>query len=134
MTVSFWADKLNGEPVKTTPIPTRDLFGVGISSTIPQATIQQQSIPEEYKPTVRLKQGDHCPGCGSDKYMIYGSYAVACGECGYHPRFEQSGYGERSLQTKPGEATPARQSGDNQTMQGSIATLNAGGGDHIGNI
>jgi hypothetical protein len=63
--------------------------------------------------------------------MSYGSYAIACGECGYHPRFEQSGHGERSLNTKPGEATPARQSGDSQTMQGQIATLNAGGGDHI---
>jgi len=63
--------------------------------------------------------------------MTMGSYAIACGECGYHPRFEQSGYGERSLQTKPGEAKPARQSGDSQTMQGAIATLNAGGGEHL---
>lgn len=132
--MSFWANKLNNEPVKTSPIPSRDLYSLYNSQTIPNETPQQLSIPnQEYKPSVRLKEGGRCPGCNSDKYMSYGSYAIACGECGYHPRFEQSGYGERSLQTKPGEATAARQSGDSQTMQGSIATLNAGGGDHIGN-
>lgn len=129
--MSFWANKLNGEPVKPTTIPSRDMFQVN-PVPLPQQTPQSSSIPnQEYTPSVRLKEGGRCPGCGSDKYMTYGSYAVACGECGYHPRFEQSGYGERSLQTKPGEAAPARQSGDNQTMQGAIATLNAGGGDHI---
>ena len=133
--MSFWANKLNGEQVKPTAIPSRDLYPVYTAPNIPPATPQAQSIPnQEYTPSVRLKEGGRCPGCGSEKYMTHGSYAIACGECGYHPRFEQSGYGERSLQTKPGEAQPARQSGDSQTMQGSIATLNAGGGDHIGNI
>lgn len=131
--MSFWANKLNGEPNNTPVIPTRDMFGVTVATTPPQPQ-QQSSISQDYKPSVRLKQGGHCPDCGSDKYMTYGSYAVACGECGYHPRFEQSGHGERSLQTKPGEAQPARQPGDSQTMQGSIAILNAGGGDHIGNV
>jgi ribosomal protein S27AE len=126
--MSFWASKLNGEQPQTV-VPSRDIFNVGIP--IPQQSQPQGSIPSDYVPTVRLKQGGHCPDCGSDKYMSYGSYAIACGECGYHPRFEQSGHGERSLNTKPGEATPARQSGDSQTMQGQIATLNAGGGDHI---
>jgi hypothetical protein len=110
------------------------MFGVGNPQNIPQQTPQAPSIPQQnqdYTPSVRLKEGGRCPGCMSDKYMQYGSYAVACGECGYHPRFEQSGYGERSLQTKPGEAQPARQSGDSQTMAGAIVTLNAGGGDHI---
>lgn len=130
--MSFWADKLNNAPVKTTPIPSRDLYGLYNSQTIPNTSPQQLSIPnQEYTPSVRLKEGGRCPGCNSDKYMQYGSYAIACGECGYHPRFEQSGYGERSLNTKPGEATAARQSGDSQTMQNSIVTLNAGGGDHI---
>jgi ribosomal protein S27AE len=131
--MSFWANKLNNEPVKTAPVPSRDLFGLYNSPPIPQQTPQQQSIPanQEYQPSVRLKEGGRCPGCGSDKYMQYGSYAIACGECGYHPRFEQSGYGERSLQTKPGEAKAARQSGDSQTMAGAIAVLNTGGGDHI---
>lgn len=134
--MSFWANKLNGEQVKQTNIPSRDLFGIYNSPTLPQQVPQTPSIQQnqEYKPSVRLKEGGRCPGCGSDKYMTMGSYAIACGECGYHPRFEQSGYGERSLQTKPGEATPARQSGDSQTMQGAIVTLNQGGGDHIGNI
>lgn len=131
--MSFWANKLNNEPVKTNPIPSRDLFSLYNSQTLPAETPQQASIPQnqEYTPSVRLKEGGRCPGCGSDKYMTMGSYAIACGECGYHPRFEQSGYGERSLNTKPGEAQPARQSGDSQTMQGAIATLNAGGGDHL---
>lgn len=131
--MSFWADKLNGEQVKPAQIPSRDLYPVYSSLNTPPATPQAPSIPnqEEYVPSVRLKEGGRCPGCGSDKYMTMGSYAIACGECGYHPRFEQSGYGERSLQTRPGEAKAARQSGDSQTMQGSIATLNAGGGEHL---
>lgn len=130
--MSFWANKLNGEPVKQNTVPSRDMFAVYNSPTIPQQAPQTPSIPnQEYTPSVRLKEGGRCPGCGSDKYLIHGSYAIACGECGYHPRFEQSGYGERSLQTKPGEAKAARQSGDSQTMQSAIATLNAGGGDHI---
>ena len=132
--MSFWANKLNGEPVKTATIPSRELFGIyNTPPVIPQPN-STHTQSAEYKPSVRLKEGGRCPGCSSDKYLVHGSYAIACGECGYHPRFEQSGYGERSLRTKPGEATPARQSGDSQTMQGSIATLNAGGGDHIGNL
>jgi ribosomal protein S27AE len=105
------------------------MFGLNI----PQQIAQPSGI-QEYKPDVRLKQGSNCPDCGSDKYMTFGSYAVACGECGYHPRFEQSGHGERTFKTKPGEATPARQPGNHQTMQGAIATLQSGGGDHINNL
>lgn len=131
--MSFWANKLNNEPVRQNTVPSRDLYSLYSSPIPPAETPQQSSIPQnqEYTPSVRLKEGGRCPGCGSDKYMTMGSYAIACGECGYHPRFEQSGYGERSLQTKPGEAKPARQSGDSQTMQGAIATLNAGGGEHL---
>lgn len=131
--MSFWANKLNNEPVRQNTVPSRDLYSLYNSQTPPAEAPQQSSIPQnqEYTPSVRLKEGGRCPGCGSDKYMTMGSYAIACGECGYHPRFEQSGYGERSLQTKPGEAKAARQSGDSQTMQGAIATLNAGGGEHL---
>lgn len=130
--MSFWANKLNNEPVRPNTVPSRDLYSLYNSQTLPNESPQQLSIPnQEYTPSVRLKEGGRCPGCGSDKYMTMGSYAIACGECGYHPRFEQSGYGERSLQTKPGEAKPSRQSGDSQTMQGAIATLNAGGGEHL---
>lgn len=127
--MSFWEDKLSGKnpaPV----IPSRTLFNMHN----PVGSIQQHSIPQSYQPGIRLKQGGSCPYCGSDKYMPHGNYAIACAECGYHPRFEQSGHGERSLKTAPGEAQAARQSGDFQTMQSAIATLNVGGGDHIGNI
>jgi ribosomal protein S27AE len=127
--MSFWAQKLNGETVKPTTVPSRDMFNVYTAPTPPQQN-QQQSI-QEYIPSVRLKEGGRCPGCGSDKYMTYGSYAIACGECGYHPRFEQSGYGERSLRSEAGEAQPARQSKDSQTLGQSIAVLNAGGGEHL---
>lgn len=130
--MSFWANKLNNEPVKTPSVPSRELYSLYNAPTLPPQTPQTPSIPnQEYQPSVRLKEGGHCPGCGSDKYMTHGSYAIACGECGYHPRFEQSGYGERSLKTKPGEARAARQSGDSQTMAGAIVTLNQGGGDHL---
>jgi ribosomal protein S27AE len=129
--MSFWQNKLNGETTQTPVVPSRDLYSLHNAPTIPQAVLPQQSIPQDYKPNVRLKEGGRCPDCGSDRYMTYGSYAIACGDCGYHPRFEQSGHGERSLPTKPGEAAPARQSSDHQTMQASIVTLNSGGGDHI---
>lgn len=131
--MSFWANKLNGTPPPPPPIPSRDMFFT--TQSLPQAPeAQWQSIPgkpDEYQPSVRLKQGGTCPGCGSDKYMQVGDRAVACGECGYHPRFEQSGYGERSLFVEKGAVQAARQSGDHQTMAGSIANLNSGGGDHI---
>jgi len=134
--MSFWADKLNGTPSSNTPIPSRDLFGLYRPVNTLPSNLSPASIPtgQNYNPNVRLKKGGNCPECGSDKYMQHGSYAITCGECGYHPRFEQSGHGERSLKTEPGSARPARQSGDQQTMQSSIAVLNAGGGDHISSV
>lgn len=130
--MSFWAQRLGMEtPNKPAVSPvSRELFPMYNGPASPQmpATIPQQ----EYTPSVRLKQGSICPGCGSDKYIgQHGSYAVACGECGFHPRFEQSGYGERSLHSQPGEVAPARQNTNSSTMQASIALLNAGGGEHI---
>ena len=130
--MSFWANKLNGTTPPSVPMPTRDLYGMYNPVTTQQALPVQNSIQQEYTPTARLKKGGYCPGCGSDKYMQHGNYAVACGECGYHPRFEQSGYGTPSLSSPNGKpATPARQSSDHQTMNGQLAVLNSGGGDHI---
>lgn len=130
--MSFWAEKLGIDPAtkSTAPPLSRDLFPM---YNRPAPLPQMPSTPQqEYTPSVRLKQGSICPGCGSDKYIgQHGSYAVACGECGYHPRFEQSGYGERSLMSQPGEVAPARQNTNSSTMQASIAALNAGLGEHI---
>lgn len=134
--MSFWDSKLNGTAPPVSPVISRDMFGLYRPGNTPPPVSSPSSIPttQDYTPNVRLKQGGRCPDCGSDKYLPYGSYAIACSECGYHPRFEQSGHGERSLKTKPGVARPARQSSDYQTMQGSIALLNAGGGEHIDSL
>jgi hypothetical protein len=128
--LSFWADKLNGQPITPTPVISRDLYP---ATYIPSAPAQQ-TVPatQSYTPTVRLVQGSTCPGCGSDRYRTNGSYAVACGECGYHPRFEQSGYGTPSLSSAHGSAIAARQiDSQGSSMHASIAELNAGGGVHL---
>lgn len=128
--MSFWANKLNGMPVEQTPLPTtRELY----PPFVPQQNIMQQHLPAPqpvYTPTSRTTKGSICPGCGSDKYLgRHGDRAVACGECGYHPRFEQSGYLEPNIRSD--EATASRQSGDRQTVQDGLNLLNSGGGDHI---
>lgn len=130
--MSFWAQKLGMTTQSNTPVPSpsRDLFPMynGPAPSPVTAPTPQQT----YTPTVRLKQGSICPGCGSDKYMgQHGSYAIACGECGFHPRFEQSGYGERSLSSQPGEVQASRQPANTQTMARAIQMLNAGQGEHI---
>lgn len=129
--MSFWAQKLGvTAPSKPAVSPvSRELYPMYNGPASPQPLPQP---PAAYTPSVRLKQGSICPGCGSDKYIgQHGSYAIACGECGYHPRFEQSGYGERSLSSQPGEVQAARQNTNSSTMAASIQLLNAGGGDHI---
>lgn len=96
---------------------------------------QQESIPQpqpEYQPKAKLTKGGFCPECGSPNYRTFGSYAIACGNCGYHPRFQQSGFGEPNLRDDGAQA--ARQSGDRQTVEQGIALLNAGGGDHIKSV
>ncbi len=143
MTDNFWARKLG---VITAPGPapfqqSTELFPLYTAPTVAQGAVpsQQVAVPQgqtpqaqEYTPSVRLKQGDTCPGCGSDKYFRPSpNFMPTCGECGYNPRFEQSGYGERSLPTKKGEATPARQVMGGQTMEASIAALKVGQGEHI---
>jgi hypothetical protein len=128
--MSFWADAINGSQ---TQVPVRPVPRGLYTFNNPVEQDYPFSPPQEtYIPSVRMTQGSICPGCGSDRYRgSIGDRAVACSECGYHPRFEQSGYGTRSLSSKPGEATPARQVASTQTMRGSIAELNAGGGVHI---
>lgn len=130
--MSFWAEKLNGVQSSTPVVlpQSRELYGL---YNTPQASAQQ-AVPaqQEYVPTANLIQGSVCPGCSSTRYRAsVGSRAIACPECGYHPRFEQSGYGERSLRSQPGEVSAARQPSGGQTMQASIALLNAGGGEHL---
>lgn len=128
--MSFWANAINGVQESAPPAPVqRGLYTY--NSPIPQ-NYQYQPPQPDYTPSVRMTQGSICPGCGSDRYLgSIGDRAIACGDCGYHPRFEQTGYGTRSLQTQPGQATPARQTQGGQTMQQSIAVLNAGGGEHL---
>jgi ribosomal protein S27AE len=128
--MSFWAEKLSGVATPApTVVPSRNLYGL-YTTPVPQP--QTVSYEEDYTPSVRMTKGSTCPGCGSDRYLgSIGDRAVSCGECGYHPRFEQTGYGTRSLPSDAGAATPARQSGDRQTMRTAIAILNQGGGEHL---
>jgi hypothetical protein len=127
--MSFWAEKINGTP-SSPPlvVPSRDLFNLYTPQLSQPTAVSQQ---QDYIPTVKTIEGSTCPDCGSNYYRSFGNYAIACGECGYHPRFEQSGHGTRSLPTDPGVATPARQPKGGQTMKQSIAALNAGLGEHI---
>jgi hypothetical protein len=144
MSDNFWARKL-GLSQAPAPAPfqsTTELYPLYTSPTVEQGAVpsQQVAVPQgqapqaqEYTPNVRLKHGDTCPGCGGDKYFRPSpSIMPTCGDCGYNPRFEQSGYGERSLPTQKGDkVAAARQVAGSQTMQASLATLNAGGGEHI---
>lgn len=138
--MSFWANKLNGTK-QTTPIApvNRELYG--LYTPVPQ---QQQYIPEafqpqaQYQPSVPMTPGSVCPGCGSSSYTtkVQGHPGTpACPECGYHPRFQQSGYARPRTSPAPqqgeNKATPARQAAQTQTLKGSLALLNAGGGEHI---
>lgn len=126
--MNFWANKLAGAEVAPEPQLPRGLF-YNTPAPLPQPTVPQM---QTYTPSVRLIQGSTCPGCGSNNYRgNVGSYAISCSECGYHPRFEQTGYGTRSLASDTGTATPARQVAGSQTMRGAIALLNAGAGEHI---
>lgn len=121
--MNFWANKLSGGNVPRQTIPAPFTYAT------PQQVQPSQPV---YTPNARLVQGSICPGCGSERYRPnHGSYALACPDCGYHPRFEQSGYGEGSLRGET-EATAARQIPTSGfTLKGAIAELNAGGGDHM---
>lgn len=145
MSDNFWARKLG---IDTSPAPapfqrTNNPFPLYTAPEVAQGAVpsQQVAVPQgqvqetqEYAPSVRLKQGEVCPGCGGDKYFRPSPNIMpTCGECGYNPRFEQSGYGERSLPTQKGEkVAAARQATGGQTMAASIAALNAGQGERIG--
>lgn len=142
MSDNYWARKLG---LTTAPAPapfqrSTELYPLYTAPTVEQGAVpaQQVAVPQgqdqtqEYTPSVRMKQGELCPGCGSDLYFRPTPNTMpTCGACGFNPRFEQSGYGERSLKTEPGQAKPAAQVAGGQTMQAAIATLNAGGGEHI---
>lgn len=144
MSDNYWARKLGVANAAPAPAPfqaSNELFPLYSPSEVAQGTVpsQQMGVPqgqipqEEYRPAVRLKQGEMCPGCGSDKYFRPSpNYMPTCGACGFNPRFEQSGYGERSLPTQAGDkVAAAAQVAGGQTMQASLALLQAGGGEHI---
>lgn len=144
MSDNYWARKLGMDKSSPAPAPfqrSNELYPLYTAPQVAQGAVpsQQVAVPQgqdqtqEYAPTVRLKQGEICPGCGGDKYFrVSASFMPTCGECGYNPRFEQSGYGERSLPTQKGDkVASARQVEGGQTMQASLAVLQAGGGDHI---
>lgn len=143
MSDNFWARKLGATtaPASAPFQASTELYPVYTTPQVAQGAVpsQQVAVPqgqvqEEYSPAVRLKQGDICPGCGGDKYFRPSPNIMpTCGDCGYNPRFEQSGYGERSLPTQKGEkVAAARQVQGGQTMQSSIAALVAGQGERIG--
>lgn len=143
MSDNFWARKLglSNAPAPAPFQPSNDLYPLYTAPKVAQGAVpsEQVAVPQgqnqaqEYTPSVRLKQGDTCPGCGGDKYFRASpSMMPVCGDCGYNPRFEQSGYGERSLPTQKGDkVAAARQVAGGQTMETSIALLAAGQGEHI---
>lgn len=143
MSDNFWARKL-GATTSPAPAPFRpsnELFPLYTTPTMGQGAVppEQMAVPqgqvqEEYTPSVRLKSAEVCPGCGSNTYFrVTPNTMPVCGTCNYNPRFEQSGYGERSLRSEPGQVAASRQvAGQGQTMQAAIATLNAGGGERVG--
>ncbi|WPH58215.1 hypothetical protein SEA_LUCKYSOCKE_140 [Streptomyces phage LuckySocke] len=144
MSDNFWARKLGLSNTAPAPAPfqrSNELYPLYTAPQVAQGAVpsQQGAVPqgqvqtEEYTPSVRLKQGETCPGCGGDKYFrATPANMPTCGDCGYNPRFEQSGYGERSLPTQKGEkVAAARQVAGGQTMQASLAVLQTGGGEHI---
>lgn len=144
MTDNFWARKLgmSNAPAPAPFQPSNDLYPLYTTPQVGQGAVpsEQVAVPQgqapqaqEYTPSVRLKQGEICPGCGSDRYFRpQPSYMPTCGDCGYNPRFEQSGYGERSLPNQKGQkVAAARQVASGQTMETSIALLAAGQGEHI---
>jgi hypothetical protein len=144
MSDNFWARKL-GAVENTAPapayVPTQELYPLYTTPAPQQGTVPSQQmaapqgqVPEqEYVPSVRLKQGGICPGCGSDTYFSPSpSIMPICGDCGFNPRFEQEGYGAPTL--RGDGATPvaaSRQVAGTQTMRGAISELMAGRGERI---
>lgn len=133
--MSFWTNKLNGIEQTSTPVITRNLYGLHQPVYIPGTISQQQSIPGQYTPSVRMVEGDSCPQCGTDSYRTYGSYAITCIECGYHPRFTQEGSGIRIPREAGVIATPARQLDSGGTnLRGQIEQFNVNQHQNISNI
>jgi hypothetical protein len=133
--MSFWENKLNGKPPAATPPPQRGLYLQYQPVQEQLLVVPQQPTSEEYKPSVRLTQGNICPQCSSDNYMNYGSYAIACDTCGYHPRFQQEGSGVHVPKEPGKKAQPARQIDSAGTnLRGQIAQMNANQHSNITNI
>jgi hypothetical protein len=142
MTDNFWARKLGmtNAPAPVPFQPSTELYPVYTAPPVAQGAVpsQQMAVPQgqipqqEYTPSVRMKQGDICPGCGGDKYFRAQPSAMPiCGDCGYNTRFEQQAYGAPTLKADPKDVAPAKQTGGGQTMQQSLAILQAGGGEHL---
>lgn len=142
--MSFWANKLNGTtPTQQAPL-SRDLYGMyrPVEQPIQQPNFNpgpQQPL-DNYSPSVPMTPSSMCPGCGSSNYIgvpVEGRTA-ACPDCGYHPRFRQSGYSTprrtTGLRVEGNTAQPARQTSDSSSLNASIAMLNAGQGTHINSI
>ena len=138
--MSFWAARLNGTPPPPVVPASRELYPQYLS--VPQealSTIPQQPQSVDYKPTVRMTTGGICPGCGTDNYLPHPpgqpSVAVACNNCGYHPRFAQEGNGVRVPSAPGAKVVAARQvdaAGTN--IRGQIAQMNANQHANIPNI
>lgn len=133
--MSFWANKLNGQQ-NSQPVapPSRDMYAM-YNPVLPQEMQQPQyQAPQQsqaYTPSVKTTQGSICPGCGSDRYMLHPpgqpDRTLTCPDCGFNPRFQQTGYGVPSLAIEKGATVQAaRQTGDHQTMQAAIRGLNSG--------
>ncbi|APC46345.1 hypothetical protein HWB05_gp083 [Streptomyces phage BRock] len=143
MSDNFWARKLgvNNAPATQPFHRSNELYPLyaPVPETVPSQPVpvpQGQAVPqpqETYSPTVRMKQGETCPGCGGDKYFRSSpSHMPTCGECGYNPRFEQSAYGAPTLRGDANAPVAAsRQVSGGQTMQGAIQALQQGLGEHI---
>lgn len=143
MSDNFWARKLgvsNAPAPGPSYVPTPELYPIYNPPVSHQGTVPSQQMaapqgqvpPQEYVPSVRMKQGDICPGCGSDTYFAASSsHMPICGDCGYNPRFEQQAYGAPTLKSDA-PSTPAKQIASQPfSLKGAVAVLNAGGGEHI---
>lgn len=142
MSDNFWARKLGAVEAAPAPVyvPTQELYPLYTAPAPQQGTVpsQQMAAPQgqvplqEYVPSVRMKQGDICPGCGSDTYFSASpNHMPVCGDCGFNPRFEQQGYGAPTLKSET-PAAPAKQVPNQPfSLKGAVAVLNNGGGEHI---
>ena len=133
--MSFWANKINGQPAAPQPVANRELYGLYLPVAQPEPTPQvvpQQPQQPSYTPTAATTKGNICGGCGADTILtLPGNQVTSCGTCGWHPRFQHSTYGLNAPTDRSAKATPARQNDSALPLSASIALLNEGGGSHI---